>query len=188
MRTLLPYLMEHKSRVLLALTCLVLAKVAIVGLPFVLKDIVDSLEQVNDGLTAIIVAPVSLVLAYGLLRFFNVILGEIRDTLFGRVTERAMRRVGLKLFNHLHNLDLDFHLNRQTGGLSREMERGTSGISFLMRFMVFNIVPTLLEIFFVVAIFFHQYGLHFALITLSSIVLYIAFTAYATEWRTKYVR
>jgi ATP-binding cassette subfamily B protein len=188
MRTLLPYLMEHKSRVLLALTCLVLAKVAIVGLPFVLKDIVDSLEQVNDGLTAIIVAPVSLVLAYGLLRFFNVILGEIRDTLFGRVTERAMRRVGLKLFNHLHNLDLDFHLNRQTGGLSREMERGTSGISFLMRFMVFNIVPTLLEIVFVVAIFFHQYGLHFALITLSSIVLYIAFTAYATEWRTKYVR
>jgi ATP-binding cassette subfamily B protein len=99
-----------------------------------------------------------------------------------------MRRGGLKLFNHLHNLDLDFHLNRQTGGLSREMERGTSGISFLMRFMVFNIVPTLLEIFFVVAIFFHQYGLHFALITLSSIVLYIAFTAYATEWRTKYVR
>ncbi|WP_252731877.1 ABC transporter ATP-binding protein/permease [Psychrosphaera sp. F3M07] len=187
-KSLIPYLMEHKSRVVLALICLVLAKVAIVGLPFILKEIVDSLEQVNDGLTSIIAVPVTLVLLYGLLRFFNVILGEIRDTLFGRVTERAMRRVGLKLFDHLHNLDLDFHLNRQTGGLSRDMERGTSGISFLMRFMVFNIVPTLLEILFVVAIFFHQYGLNFALITLGSIVLYIGFTAYATEWRTKYIR
>jgi ATP-binding cassette subfamily B protein len=186
--SLLPYLMEHKLRVVLALICLVLAKIAIVGLPFVLKEIVDSLDQVNDGVVAIVAVPVSLVLAYGLLRFLNVILGEIRDTLFGRVTERAMRRVGLKLFNHLHNLDLDFHLNRQTGGLSRDMERGTSGISFLMRFMVFNIVPTLLEILFVVAIFFYQYGVSFALITFSSIVLYIAFTAYATEWRTKYIR
>lgn len=186
--SLLPYLMEHKLRVVLALICLVLAKVAIVGLPFVLKEIVDSLDQVNESVVGIVAVPVSLVLAYGLLRFFNVILGEIRDTLFGRVTERAMRRVGLKLFNHLHNLDLDFHLNRQTGGLSRDMERGTSGISFLMRFMVFNIVPTLLEILFVVAIFFYQYGISFALITLSSIVLYIAFTAYATEWRTKYIR
>lgn len=110
--SLLPYLMEHKLRVVLALICLVLAKIAIVGLPFVLKEIVDSLDQVNDGVVAIVAVPVSLVLAYGLLRFLNVILGEIRDTLFGRVTERAMRRVGLKLFNHLHNLDLDFHLNR----------------------------------------------------------------------------
>ena len=187
-KSLIPYLMEHKPRIILALICLVLAKVAIVGLPFILKEIVDSLEQVNDGLTSIIAVPVTLVLLYGLLRFFNVILGEIRDTLFGRVTERAMRRVGLKLFDHLHNLDLDFHLNRQTGGLSRDLERGTSGISFLMRFMVFNIVPTLLEILFVVAIFFYQYGLNFALITLGSILLYIGFTAYATEWRTKYIR
>ncbi len=188
MASLLPYLMEHRFRVILALSCLVLAKVAMVGLPFVLKEIVDSLEKANDNTNLVIAVPVALVLAYGVLRFLNVILGEIRDTLFGRVTERAMRRVGLKLFNHLHNLDLDFHLNRQTGGLSRDMERGTSGISFLMRFMVFNIVPTLLEILFVVGIFFVQYGLVFASITLLSILLYIGFTAFATEWRTKYIR
>lgn len=188
MASLLPYLMEHKFRVILALSCLVLAKVAMVGLPFVLKEIVDSLEKANDNSNLVIAVPVALVLAYGVLRFLNVILGEIRDTLFGRVTERAMRRVGLKLFNHLHNLDLDFHLNRQTGGLSRDMERGTSGISFLMRFMVFNIVPTLLEILFVVGIFFVQYGLVFASITFLSILLYIGFTAFATEWRTKYIR
>ncbi len=172
----------------LALSCLVLAKVASVGLPFILKHVVDDLEQVNDGLETVVAVPVALILAYGGIRFLNVILGEIRDTLFGRVTERAMRRIGLKVFNHLHALDLDFHLNRQTGGLSRDMERGTSGISFLMRFMVFNIVPTLLEILFVVCIFFYNYGLSFALITLGSILAYIAWTALATEWRTRFVR
>lgn len=187
-KSLVPYLMEFKSRVALALFCLVLAKVASVGLPFILKYVVDDLEQANDGLVAIVAVPVALIIAYGSVRFLNVILGEVRDTLFGRVTERAMRRVGLKLFNHLHALDLDFHLNRQTGGLSRDMERGTSGISFLMRFMVFNIVPTLLEILFVVCIFFYNYGASFALITFFSIVLYVAWTMFATEWRTKYVR
>ncbi|NVK25005.1 MAG: ABC transporter ATP-binding protein/permease [Gammaproteobacteria bacterium] len=187
-RSLIPYILEYKPRVALALFCLVLAKVASVGLPFILKHIVDDLEQMDDGLVELLAVPVALVVAYGAVRFFNVILGEIRDTLFGRVTERAMRRVGLKLFEHLHNLDLDFHLNRQTGGLSRDMERGTTGISFLMRFMVFNIVPILLELMFVVVIFFTQYGAEFALITLASIVAYVAFTAVATEWRTKFVR
>lgn len=187
---LVPYLLEHKVRVFLALSCLVLAKVASVGLPFVLKNLVDTLnakDSVEPAL-AILAVPVALVVAYGAIRFLNVILGEVRDTLFGRVTERAMRKVGLKVFNHLHKLELDFHLNRQTGGLSRDMERGISGISFLMRFMVFNIVPILLEILFVVGIFFTKYGWDFAVITLSAIVLYIGFTAYATEWRTRYIR
>ena len=187
---LVPYLLEHKVRVCLALSCLVLAKVASVGLPFVLKNLVDTLnakDSVEPAL-AILAVPVALVVAYGAIRFLNVILGEVRDTLFGRVTERAMRKVGLKVFNHLHKLELDFHLNRQTGGLSRDMERGISGISFLMRFMVFNIVPILLEILFVVGIFFTKYGWDFAVITLSAIVLYIGFTAYATEWRTRYIR
>lgn len=187
---LVPYLLEHKVRVFLALSCLVLAKVASVGLPFVLKNLVDTLnakDSVEPAL-AILAVPVALVIAYGAVRFLNVILGEVRDTLFGRVTERAMRKVGLKVFNHLHRLELDFHLNRQTGGLSRDMERGISGISFLMRFMVFNIVPILLEILFVVGIFFTKYGWDFAVITLSAIVLYIGFTAYATEWRTRYIR
>lgn len=183
-----PYLLEHKVRVGLALGCLVLAKIASVALPFILKHTVDDLEQANDALTVAMSVPIALVVAYGMVRFFNVILGEVRDTLFGRVTERAMHRVGLKLFQHLHALDLDFHLGRQTGGLSRDMERGTTGISFLMRFMVFNIVPILLEILFVTLIFFTQYGFAFAAITLCSVVAYIGFTAVGTEWRTKFIR
>lgn len=188
LKTLVPYLLEHKVRVALALSCLVLAKVASVGMPFVLKNVVDTLDSQSDLTVALAAVPVALIIAYGLIRLLNVLLGEIRDTLFGRVTERAMRRVGLNVFKHIHNLELDFHLNRQTGGLSRDMERGVSGISFLMRFMVFNIVPILLEILFVVVIFFVNYGLNFALITLTAIVTYIFFTAYATEWRTKFIR
>lgn len=188
LKTLLPYLLEHKVRVALALSCLILAKVASVGMPFVLKSVVDTLDSQSDITVALASVPVALIIAYGLIRLVNVLLGEIRDTLFGRVTERAMRRVGLNVFKHIHNLELDFHLNRQTGGLSRDMERGVSGISFLMRFMVFNIVPILLEILFVVVIFFVNYGIKFALITLAAIVTYIFFTAYATEWRTKFIR
>ncbi|MCH1413635.1 MAG: metal ABC transporter permease, partial [Glaciecola sp.] len=135
---LLPYLGEFKQRVALALLCLVLAKVASVALPFVLKYSVDSLND-PATITPLLLAPIALVIAYGGFRFLNVILGEVRDTLFGRVTERAMRRLGLEVFEHLHRLDLRFHLSRQTGGLSRDIDRGTNGISFLMRFMVFNI-------------------------------------------------
>lgn len=186
--SLVPYLLEHKIRVIMALSCLVLAKVASVGMPFVLKNVVDTLDAQSDLAVSLAAVPVALVIAYGVIRLLNVLLGEIRDTLFGRVTERAMRRVGLNVFKHIHQLELDFHLNRQTGGLSRDMERGVSGISFLMRFMVFNIVPILLEIIFVVAIFFYNYGLSFAAITLTAIVIYIAFTAYATEWRTRFIR
>ena len=143
-----PYLLEYKGRVGLALGCLVLAKLASVGMPFVLKHIVDDLDaQLGDTQLAFVAVPLGLLLAYGFIRLSNVLLGEIRDTLFGRVTERAMRRIGLKVFQHLHALDLAFHLDRRTGGLSRDIERGTSGISFLMRFMVFNIGPTFLELF-----------------------------------------
>ena len=125
---LIPYLFEFKQRVALAILCLVAAKLASIGLPYVLKYTVDSLN--GDLSTLAVAVPISLIVAYGVLRLLNVLLGEIRDTLFGRVTERAMRRVGLKVFKHLHNLDLGFHLNRRTGGLSRDIERGTSGISF----------------------------------------------------------
>lgn len=184
---LLPYLGEFKQRVALALLCLVLAKVASVALPFVLKYSVDSLNDPNT-ITPLLLAPIALVIAYGVIRFLNVILGEVRDTLFGRVTERAMRRLGLEVFEHLHRLDLRFHLSRQTGGLSRDIDRGTNGISFLMRFMVFNIGPTLLEIAFVVGILFTNYGITFALIILVSVVLYVFFSMKATDWRTRYVR
>ena len=184
---LLPYLGEFKQRVAVALLCLVAAKLASVALPFVLKYSVDSLNDKNT-ITPLLLGPIALVIAYGGFRFLNVILGEVRDTLFGRVTERAMRRLGLEVFKHLHALDLAFHLNRQTGGLSRDIDRGTNGISFLMRFMVFNIGPTLLEIGFVIVILFTQYGATFAGIIAVSVVLYVTFSMKATDWRTKYVR
>lgn len=182
-----PFLFEFKQRVFLALLCLVGAKIASVALPFVLKHTVDDLNLESTS-SAMVIVPIALIVAYGALRLANVLFGEIRDTLFGRVTERAMRRMGLKVFEHLHKLDLDFHLNRQTGGLSRDIERGTSGISFLMRFMVFNIGPTLLEIAMVVGLLFYNYGLSFALIILGSVVTYVFFSIKATDWRTKYVR
>ena len=186
LKSLIPYLTEFKSRMGLAVACLVMAKLASVGLPFILKDIVDGLD-VSNSATPIIV-PLGLLAAYGLVRFSNVLFGELRDTLFGRITERAMRRIGLKVFQHLHALDLDFHLNRRTGGLSRDIERGTNGISFLLRFMVFNIVPTLLEIGLVIGLLWWNYNVGFALIVTLAVACYVAFSVIATEWRTRYVR
>lgn len=185
-KLLLPYLFEFKGRIFVALACLVLTKIASVYLPFILKDIVDVLDSQQEN--RIYLVPFALVAAYGVVRLTIVIFAEIRDTLFGRVTERAIRRIGLKVFQHLHKLDLDFHLNRQTGGLSRDIDRGTSGISFLMRFMVFNIIPTLIEIVMVVGILLVNYGIWFALIILSSIVVYVAYSVFATDWRTRFIR
>ena len=184
-RIIWPYLMEYRNRVLLAMACLILAKLGNVIGPFILKYIVDALDSDKSKLIA---APIALVFAYGLARFANVLFGELRDTVFGRVTERAMRKIGLEVFQHLHSLDLDFHLNRRTGGLSRDIERGTTGISFLMRFFVFNIVPTFIEIFMVVGIFLFNYGWGFALITLVATTAYVWFSVAATEWRTQFVR
>lgn len=184
---LLPYLLESRYRVLLALACLVAAKGAILLIPFLLKHLVDSLE----GASVTELAPamlLGLVLAYGAARFANVFFGELRDTIFGRVTENAMRRIGLQVFRHVHALDLEYHLGRRTGGLARDIERGTTGISFLMRFFVFNIAPTLFEITMVVGILLFNYGAGFALITLVAVVTYGFFSLYATEWRTRFVR
>ncbi len=188
-KKLLPFLLEYKRRVFFALACLILTKVASVYLPFILKDLVDTLDnkQTSEPISMFIL-PLGLVLAYGLVRFTIVIFAEIRDTLFARVTERAIRRIGLQVFRHLHQLDLDFHLNRQTGGLSRDIDRGTSGISFLMRFMVFNIIPTLFEIMMVISILLINYGFWFAFITFSAIVFYVLYSVKATEWRTRFVR
>ncbi|MCX2976779.1 ABCB family ABC transporter ATP-binding protein/permease [Candidatus Marimicrobium litorale] len=184
-RIIWPYLMEHRARVYVALGCLILAKLANVVGPFILKYIVDALETDGGKLIAV---PMTLVFIYGFARFANVLLGELRDTVFGRVTERAMRKLGLSVFVHLHNLDLEFHLNRRTGGLSRDIERGTTGISFLMRFFIFNIVPTFIEIFLVVGILLYNYGWGFALITLIAVLGYVWFSVVATEWRTRFVR
>ena len=188
-----PYLLEYKFRIGVAVACLVLSKAASVCGPFLLKDIVDTLSPAASlesapSLPNFLVVPIGLVLAYGFARFSMIILGEIRDTVFGRVTERAMRRVGLQVFVHVHNLDLDFHLNRRTGGLARDIDRGTSGISFLMRFFVFNIAPTLIEIALVIGLLFYNYGLEFAAITMVSVVMYILFSLVTTDWRTQFVR
>ncbi len=186
LKLLWPYLFEFKLRVGLALLCLIIAKIASVSLPFVLKSLVDTLSLASTE--QMISVPIALVIAYGSLRLLNTLISEVRDTLFGRVTERAIRRLGLSVFEHLHRLDLEFHLERKTGGLSRDIERGTSGINFLMRFMVFNIVPTILEIALVVGILFYNYGIGFAAITLASVAAYGLFSILTTEWRTEFVR
>lgn len=187
LNNLIPYLSEFKGRVFLALLCLIGAKLATIGLPFILKYLVDDLNTAEQT-TQWLAVPIALVLGYGALRLATVLFGEIRDTLFGRVTERAMRRIGLKVFRHLHNLDLDFHLDRQTGGLSRDIERGTNGIGFLMRFMIFNIVPTLFEIIAVIVVLYVQYGVSFSGVILFSVIAYVWFSMKATDWRTQYVR
>ncbi|MGI9329621.1 MAG: ABCB family ABC transporter ATP-binding protein/permease [Gammaproteobacteria bacterium] len=186
-RVLMPYLWEYRWRVALSLLFLVAAKGAILVIPFLVKAVVDSLD-VPDRANILAMGLILLVVAYGVARFSSVLFGEIRDTVFGRVTERAMRKIGLQLFRHLHALDLDFHLNRQTGGLARDIERGVTGISFLMRFIVFNIAPTLFEIAMVVGILYTKYGAVYALITFIAVVAYWLFSVRATEWRTQFVR
>ncbi len=185
LRSLAPYFMVFPGRVFLAIACLILAKLASVALPFTMKWIVDALDTAQN---TVIVLPLAFLLLYGGLRFSTIILGEIRDTVFGRVTEHAMRRIGLTVFRHLHALDLNFHLSRKTGGLSRDIERGTNGISFLMRFMLFNIVPTLFEITLVAFILLFNYGISYALIIVISVALYIFFSVIVTDWRTEFVR
>ena len=192
LKTLWPYLMEYKGRVLLAALCLVGAKLASVSMPFALKYLVDGLAKANrhniDTESLWLWFPLSLLLAYGTVRLLTVLLGEIRDLLFGRVTERAMRRMALKVFKHLHSLSLNYHLSRQTGALQRDIERGTNGISFLMRFVIFNILPTIFELGLVVILLLINYPPYFAIITLIAVASYVIYTAKVTEWRTMYVR
>tara|TARA_R110001599_G_scaffold287816_1_gene490520 strand:- start:8985 stop:10670 length:1686 start_codon:yes stop_codon:yes gene_type:complete len=167
--------------------CLLLAKGAMLVIPFIMKHMVDGLN-LESGVQLAAQVAIGLVAAYGLARFSSVLFAELRDTLFGRVTERAMRSLGLTVFRHVHQLDLSFHLERRTGGLARDIERGTSGVSFLLRFMVFNIVPTLFEIAVVVSVFLFNYGASYAAVTLVSVIAYGWFSFGATEWRTRFVR
>jgi len=187
LRSLWPYLTEFPGRVLLSLALLVAAKLATVAMPLALKHIVDSLEQ-NRGSEVVLWLPLLLVLAYGALRLGSTLFGELRDAVFARVAERAMRRVSLRVFEHLHRLELGFHLSRRTGALARDIERGTSGISFLLRFMLFNIVPTLLEIVLVAAILFAAFRPGYVGVILFAVVAYVVFSVKVTEWRTRYVR
>ena len=176
---LAPYLWEFKWRVLVALALLVTAKLANVAVPLVLKEVVDAL----DPQTAILAAPFALLAAYGVLRFSTTLFAELRDVLFVRVTQRAIRRVALEVFRHLHSLSLRFHLERQTGGVSRDIERGTSGISTLLSYMLFSIVPVILEFSLVAAVLLTKFDWRFAAITFGAVAVYIGFTILVTEWR-----
>ncbi len=182
--TLLPYLWEYKGRVLAALACLVLAKVANVGVPVLLKRIVDSL----DASTAPLYVPLALLVAYGVLRLSSTTFQELREYLFAKVTQRAVRKIALQVFRHLHALSLRFHLQRQTGGLTRDVERGQRGISTLISFTLFSILPTLVEIALVSAILIARYDWTFMAITAGALTVYIVFTILITEWRTEYRR
>ena len=189
-RTLLPYLwprgsLEMRGRVVLAILLLIGAKVANVYVPILYKDAVDIL---SGETTAVIVVPVAILLAYGALRVLTVAFGELRDAVFAKVAERAIRTVALQVFNHLHELSLRFHIERRTGGLSRAIERGIKGIEFLLTFMLFNILPTLVEVTMVCGILWFLYGITYAAITFVTIGFYIAFTLAVTEWRLKYRR
>lgn len=180
-----PYLWEFKLHVIFAVLALIAAKAATLLMPWALKHIVDSVDR---SLRPELYLPILFLIFYGALRFGSVFFGEIRDALFSRVTEHAMRQVSLRVFKHLHALELGFHLDRATGGISRDIERGTSGISFLMRFLMFNIVPTVFEIIMVAVIFAVAFSVWYALITLAAVIVYIAFTVITTEWRNRFVR
>ncbi len=189
-RAMLPYIWPEdawslRARVLIALVLLVLAKVANVSVPMFYKHAVDAL---NDKTAELLAVPISLLLAYGVLRVLSEAFGELRDAVFTRVAQRAIRLAGLKTFRHLHALSLRFHLDRKTGGIARAVERGTKGIEFLLRFMLFNILPTLIEILMVCAILWKLYGWHFAALTLLTLVAYIGWTTIITEWRTRFRR
>jgi ATP-binding cassette, subfamily B, heavy metal transporter len=177
--TLLPYLWEYKWRVAAALACLIVAKLANVSVPLVMKEVVDSL----DPSVQMVAVPVALLAVYGALRFSTTLFQELRDVVFIRVTQRAIRRVALGVFRHLHSLSLRFHLERQTGGMTRDIERGTRGISTLLSYLIFSIGPVILEFALVAAVLIAKFDWRFAAITFGAVAIYIGFTVTITEWR-----
>ncbi len=183
LRALTPFLWDYRGRVLLALGFLILAKVANVGVPLVLKGIVDSLDAGEQGG---LLLPVALLLMYGALRLTSSLFNELRDAVFARVRHGAMRSVSLKVLAHLHKLSLRYHLERKTGGLSRDIDRGTRSVSSLMNYMVFSILPTLVEISLVTVILLSRYDIWFTVVTVVAVVAYIIFTMSITEWRMKF--
>jgi ATP-binding cassette, subfamily B, heavy metal transporter len=183
-KRLLPYLWEYRGRVLLALAFLVTAKLANIGVPLVMKRIVDGLS----GPAALVAVPVAALVAYAVLRLSSTLFNELRDVVFVKVAQSAMRRIALEVFHHLHALSLRFHLERQTGGLTRDIERGTRGIHTLLSYMVFSVLPTLLEMVLVTGFLIWRFDVWFGVITVVAIVTYIALTFVISEWRTKHRR
>lgn len=183
LKRIFPYIWEYRGRVLIALISLVLSKVAIVGIALVFKEIIDILDQ-NDK--SVIAIPISLFLLYGFLRLSGSLFNEVRDAVFSRVRYRAMRRLSNKVLTHLHNLSLRYHLERRTGNVVRDLERGTSSISQILNYMVFNIVPTFAEFILVAFILLGRYEVKFAIVTFLTVTIYIVFTLLVTEWRMHY--
>lgn len=183
--SLLPFIRQFRGRVLFALALLTLAKLANVGVPLALKEAVDALDPQQQDL---IYLPIMMLITYGVLRLASSVFSELRDALFAKVIFHTVRRVATSIFEHLHRLSLRFHLQRQTGGISRDIERGSRGISFLLNFMIFNILPTLVEIGLVSIILLLNYDSVFALITTGTILLYILYTLLVTEWRMRFRR
>ena len=182
-RALLPYLWEYRGRVALALGCLILAKVANIGVPLTLKRIVDSLDPQQQ---AVIVLPVSLLLAYGALKLGSALCNELRDILFARVRYRAMRRLTVRTLAHLHELSLRFHLERKTGAISRDLERGARSLSTLLNYLAFSILPVVVEFLLAAALLLGRYPTVFTLIIFGSVAAYVAFTLAITNWRMEH--
>ena len=183
LRGMLPFLWEFRGRALIALACLVLAKLANVGIPILLKGIVDAFENPD---TRMLVLPVSLLLAYGVLKLSASLFNELRDVVFARVRYRAMRRLSTRVLEHLHRLSLRYHLERQSGAISRDLERGTRSVSTILNYMVFSVLPVLVEFSLVAVILLSQYAPVFALVTFGTVAVYVAFTLAITEWRMDY--
>jgi ATP-binding cassette subfamily B protein len=184
LRTLLPYLWAYKGRVLFALACLVAAKLATVSVPILLKDIVDGLSPTAQAATGLLVVPVALIVAYGALRLSTSLFTELREFFFVKVTQAATRTLALKTFRHLHALSLRYHLERRTGAVTREIDQGIRGISSLISFTLYSILPTLIEITLVFAYLLWNYEIWFAAIVATSLTIYIIFTVSVTNWRT----
>jgi ATP-binding cassette subfamily B protein len=188
LKTLFPYLWVYKWRVMAAMLALIGAKAANVGVPVVLKSLVDQMSIKPGDPLAVLLLPAAALVGYGLLRLATTVFTELREFLFARVTQRAVRTIALKVFRHLHALSLRFHLNRATGGMTRDIERGTRGVNSLISFTLFNILPTLVEISLVLAYLVTHYDIWFTVITVSALVLYIIFTVVVTDWRTHFRR
>lgn len=190
-KRLFPYIWDFKGRVALSLSCLILSKIAIVSMPLILKDIVDRLDAkqllaVDSLQTASLTLPLLLLLAYGALRLMAGLFNELRDAIFSRVRYHAMRGISLRVLKHLYSLSLSYHLDRKTGGVTRDLERGTNSLSSILNYLVFNIFPTAAEFTFVAIILLGKYEPHFAIITFTTVVFYIAFTLMVTNWRMHY--
>ena len=186
LKRLFPYIWDFKGRVFIALSCLILSKIAIVGMPLILKEIVDGLDGQHLAANAALALPLLLLLAYGALRLMSGLFNELRDAIFSRVRYHAMRGISSRVLKHLYSLSLSYHLDRKTGGITRDLERGTNSLSSILNYLVFNIFPTAAEFTFVAVILLGRYEPRFAIVTFSTVAIYITFTLLVTNWRMHY--